>query len=32
VTLLETAPTLARIMQISSHPDWEGHSVDEIFE
>jgi len=32
VTLLETAPTLARMMHISPHPDWEGHSVDEIFE
>ena len=32
VTLPETAPTLARIFHISPHPDWEGHSVDEIFE
>lgn len=32
VTLLETAPTLARILHISPPPEWEGHSVDEIFE
>jgi phosphopentomutase len=32
VTLLETAPTLARVLQIEAHPDWEGHYVDEIFE
>jgi predicted AlkP superfamily pyrophosphatase or phosphodiesterase len=32
VTLLETAPTLARILGIEPHPDWEGHCVDEIFE
>jgi len=32
VTLLETAPTLARILGIDPHPDWEGHCVDEIFE
>jgi predicted AlkP superfamily pyrophosphatase or phosphodiesterase len=32
VTLLETAPTLARVLQIGPHPDWEGHCVDEIFE
>jgi len=32
VTLLETAPTLARILHIKHHPDWEGHCVDEIFE
>ena len=32
VTLLETAPTLARILHIKPHPDWDGHCVDEIFE
>lgn len=32
VTLLETAPTLARILGIEPHPEWEGHSVDEVFE
>lgn len=32
VTLLETAPTLARVLHIEPHPDWEGHCVDEIFE
>ena len=32
VTLLETAPTLARILGIEPHPEWEGHCVEEIFE
>jgi predicted AlkP superfamily pyrophosphatase or phosphodiesterase len=32
VTLLDTAPTLARILTVKTHPEWEGHSVDEIFE
>ena len=32
VTLLETAPTLARILAIEPHPEWEGHCVEEIFE
>jgi predicted AlkP superfamily pyrophosphatase or phosphodiesterase len=32
VTLLDTAPTLARIMNIKAAPEWEGRSVDEIFE
>lgn len=32
VSLLDTAPTLARVMGISSHPDWEGRCVAEVFE
>jgi predicted AlkP superfamily pyrophosphatase or phosphodiesterase len=31
ITLLDTAPTITRILGIQSHPEWEGHSVDEIF-
>ncbi|MCS6826063.1 MAG: alkaline phosphatase family protein [Caldilinea sp.] len=32
LTLLDTAPTLARILQIPAHPLWEGRCIDEIFE
>jgi len=32
VSLLDTAPTLARVLKITPHPDWEGHPVEEIFE
>jgi predicted AlkP superfamily pyrophosphatase or phosphodiesterase len=32
LTLLDTAPTLARILQIPAHPQWEGRCIDEIFE
>lgn len=32
VSLLDTAPTLARVMGITPHPDWEGRCVEEIFE
>jgi predicted AlkP superfamily pyrophosphatase or phosphodiesterase len=32
VSLLDTAPTLARIMGIQAHHDWEGRSADEIFQ
>jgi predicted AlkP superfamily pyrophosphatase or phosphodiesterase len=32
ITLLDTAPTLARIMGIQAHADWEGRSADEIFQ
>ena len=31
VSLLDTAPTLARLMDIDPHPAWEGRSIDEIF-
>jgi predicted AlkP superfamily pyrophosphatase or phosphodiesterase len=32
VSLLDTAPTLAKIMGIPAHPKWEGHCIEEIFE
>jgi predicted AlkP superfamily pyrophosphatase or phosphodiesterase len=32
VSLLDTAPTLARILGFDPHPEWEGHCIDEIFE
>jgi arylsulfatase A-like enzyme len=32
VSLLDTAPTLARVMGISPHPDWEGRCIAEVFE
>jgi predicted AlkP superfamily pyrophosphatase or phosphodiesterase len=32
VSLLDTAPTLARLLGIAPHRDWEGHYVEEIFE
>jgi predicted AlkP superfamily pyrophosphatase or phosphodiesterase len=31
VSLLDTAPTLARAIGIPPHPQWEGRAVDEIF-
>jgi predicted AlkP superfamily pyrophosphatase or phosphodiesterase len=31
VSLLDTAPTLARLLGISPHHQWEGHSIDEAF-
>jgi arylsulfatase A-like enzyme len=31
VSLLDTAPTLARILGVSAHRDWEGKAVGEIF-
>lgn len=31
VSLLETAPTAARILGIEPHPEWEGHCVEEAF-
>jgi len=31
VSLLETAPTLARIMGVPVHEDWEGRCVEEVF-
>jgi arylsulfatase A-like enzyme len=32
VSLLDTAPTLAAIMDIPAHHDWEGNCISEIFE
>lgn len=32
VSLLDTAPTLARVLGITPHPEWEGRCVEEIFE
>jgi predicted AlkP superfamily pyrophosphatase or phosphodiesterase len=32
VSLLDTAPTLARLLSIKPHSDWEGQCVEEIFE
>ncbi len=31
VSLLDTAPTLARVLGIPAHPEWEGSCLDEIF-
>jgi predicted AlkP superfamily pyrophosphatase or phosphodiesterase len=31
VSLLDTAPTLARVLNVPAHPHWEGRSVDEAF-
>jgi predicted AlkP superfamily pyrophosphatase or phosphodiesterase len=31
VSLLDTAPTLARLLGLSPHPHWEGRSVEEAF-
>jgi phosphopentomutase len=32
VSLLDTAPTLARLLDITPYPEWEGCCVEEIFE
>lgn len=32
INLLDTAPTIAKVMGIPAHRDWEGRSVDEIFQ
>jgi arylsulfatase A-like enzyme len=32
VSLLDTAPTLARLLDIAPHRDWEGRCVEEAFE
>jgi predicted AlkP superfamily pyrophosphatase or phosphodiesterase len=32
VSLLDTAPTLAKILELQPHRDWEGHIVEEMFE
>lgn len=32
VSLLSTAPTLARLLGVSPHPHWEGQSIDEAFQ
>jgi phosphopentomutase len=31
VSLLDTAPTLARLLNISPHPAWEGRCIEEVF-
>ena len=31
VSLLDTAPTLARLLGLTPHPEWEGRCVDEAF-
>ena len=31
VGLIDTAPTVARLLGIKPHPDWEGRCVDEMF-
>jgi phosphopentomutase len=31
VSLLDTAPTLARLLNVTPHGEWEGRCVDEIF-
>lgn len=31
VSLLETAPTLARVMGLEAHPEWQGRCVESIF-
>jgi predicted AlkP superfamily pyrophosphatase or phosphodiesterase len=32
VSLLDTAPTLARLMGLAPHPQWEGRVIEEAFE
>ena len=32
VSLLDTAPTIARFLEIQPHPEWEGRCVEEIFQ
>lgn len=32
VSLLDTAPTIARLLEIKPHHEWEGHVVEEIFQ
>jgi predicted AlkP superfamily pyrophosphatase or phosphodiesterase len=32
VSLLDTTPTLARVLGLTPHPHWEGRCVDEVFE
>ena len=31
VSLLDTAPTLARVLGIAPHAEWEGRIIEEIF-
>lgn len=31
VSLLDSAPTLAKVMNVPAHPHWEGRCIDEIF-
>jgi phosphopentomutase len=32
ISLLDTAPTIAKLLNIQRHHEWEGHCVDEIFQ
>jgi arylsulfatase A-like enzyme len=32
VSLLDTAPTIARLLGLAPHREWEGRCVEEIFE
>jgi len=32
VSLLDAAPTLVRVLDISPHPDWEGQCVEEVLD
>lgn len=32
VNLIDTAPTLARVLGFAPHPEWEGQCVDEVFD
>ena len=32
VSLLDTAPTLAKIMDVARYADWEGRPIEEVFE
>lgn len=31
VTLLDTAPTIAKLLEIKAHPEWEGMCVEDMF-
>jgi predicted AlkP superfamily pyrophosphatase or phosphodiesterase len=31
ISLLDIAPTFARLLEITPHPEWEGHCIDEAF-
>jgi arylsulfatase A-like enzyme len=32
ISLFDTVPTIAKILEVSPHPEWEGRAVEEIFE
>lgn len=32
VNLIDTAPTIARVLGIAPHPEWEGTCIEEVFE